>query len=288
MLYAGACSNDFKKYLTVFYSSPDREDEPVGNALLWTSSSPFPASVDRKLEERAWEWVTGHPNISLRPGPEKEYLTLSDIELLEAGQSLNSPSQNAGETVVVQSGEVVAEPHERSTNHTSDKNTVPRLYATEERMWLALTGHGVDHQKLQPLEFELLSIIAGRREQGILQTDLTKVSGQDKRSLPRRTDSLFEKGYIDKRRVIIKGLRTSICIFRRYASNADAGEGSLELVKGDGTIPMDNLLEVVIRLVRDAKLISYEDLRRNMVCMLGMRRSFADIGSGHHRQKERI
>ena len=98
-----------------------------------------------------------------------------------------------------------------------------RLYTSEIRMWNALTGHGPDLRKVLPLEFDCLSIIARFGSQGILQHDLTRLTGQDKRSLPARTDRLHESGYIVKEQVSVregnppKLLHTSRCVLARLA-----------------------------------------------------------------------
>lgn len=97
-----------------------------------------------------------------------------------------------------------------------------RLYTSEKRMWHALTGHGPDIVKVKPLDFNCLSIIARFGSQGILQHHLTRLSGQDKRSLPARTDRLHEGGYIIKEQLAVREgnaglLHTSRCILKRFA-----------------------------------------------------------------------
>lgn len=98
------------------------------------------------------------------------------------------------------------------------KSQLLRLRVTEERIWIALTGHGVNHSRCPRMEFACLSVIASRRYDGIVQPELTRVTGQDKRSLPRRTDSLAKKGYIEKTLAFTRGQRTSHLILRRYAN----------------------------------------------------------------------
>ena len=89
-------------------------------------------------------------------------------------------------------------------------------------MWHTVAGHGPDHAKIKPLHFICLSIIAASGSQGIYQHDLVKTSGQDKRSLPARTDDLHASGYIEKKPVCIqlhspkRLLKTSQLTLRRY------------------------------------------------------------------------
>lgn len=103
-----------------------------------------------------------------------------------------------------------------------------RLYGSENRMWHAVAGHGPDFVKVKSLDFILLSIIAACGPKGILQHDLTRISGQDKRSLPARTDRLRDNGYIEKIRVCVqlsnpkRSMHTSNCILKRFInSNVD-------------------------------------------------------------------
>lgn len=98
-----------------------------------------------------------------------------------------------------------------------------RLYASANRMWHALTGHGPDLNKVRALDFACLSLIAASGPQGIYQNDLVKRSGQDKRSLPMRTERLYEDGYIHKERVCVQLLNakrlmhTSHLMLKRFA-----------------------------------------------------------------------
>ena len=76
------------------------------------------------------------------------------------------------------------------------------------------------------LDFVCLCIIAACGPKGIPQHDLVRISGQDKRSLPSRTDRLCKGGYILKKTVdliISKALvHTSILIHTRFAESSDA------------------------------------------------------------------
>ena len=106
-------------------------------------------------------------------------------------------------------------------------NNGVRLFASENRMWHALTGHEPDPSRLKELDFVLLSIIASYGTKGILQHDLVRVSGQDKRSLPHRTDRLHEHGYIEKKKIssllweedYARKVHTSLCTLRRFVQD---------------------------------------------------------------------
>lgn len=107
---------------------------------------------------------------------------------------------------------------------TSSHNTEIRLYASENRMWHALTGHGPDLNKVRVLDFACLSLIAASGPRGIYQNDLVRKSGQDKRSLPTRTERLYKDGYIQKERVCVQLLNakrlmhTSHLMLKRFAT----------------------------------------------------------------------
>ena len=94
-----------------------------------------------------------------------------------------------------------------------------KLYACDDRLWWAAAGHGPDHEKVPPNHFSCLSIIASFREKGIPQPELVRLSGQDNRSVPKRTQTLQEQGYIEKVPTFFKGHRTSQCILRRFAGS---------------------------------------------------------------------
>lgn len=94
-----------------------------------------------------------------------------------------------------------------------------RIFTNEERSWQAIAGHGVDHSRIPPKMFECLQVIAAHGPDGILQPDVRKITGQDKRSLPHRTDQLAAKGYITKEQVIAKSTNTTLLKLRRFAKD---------------------------------------------------------------------
>ena len=121
--------------------------------------------------------------------------------------------------------------------HTAEKNaenlaplTNVRIYASENRMWRALTGHGPDNARVKVFDFEILSLVATRGPRGILQHDLVNRSGQDRRSLPHRADRLAADGYVKKMPIEIlvdvdlkfpRAMNTSIIVLRRFADTPE-------------------------------------------------------------------
>lgn len=121
------------------------------------------------------------------------------------------------------------------SKHPDIKVIDGRIITNEERIWQAIAGHGVDHSRIAPMIFECLQVIAAHGPDGILQPDLRRITGQDKRSLPHRTDKLAEKGYITKEQVIAKSTNTTLLKLRRFTKeNQD-----LATVKGnpDSKVP---------------------------------------------------
>jgi B-block binding subunit of TFIIIC len=174
-------------------AAPSRQDD-----LARSQTTDFP-TVDRAFQEQVWRWLTKHPDVQVSRDRRGNKMSLSAVEALSLGKDVPSSS-----TPLPQSAKV---------------GGAMRIYVTEERMWLAISGHSKDVMKVLETEFILLSIIATHREGGILQADLVRKSGQDKRSVPKRTDMLRDKGYVEKRAVVLKGMKTSRLVHWKFASN---------------------------------------------------------------------
>lgn len=153
-----------------------------------------------------------------------------------------------------------------------------RLLANEDRMWHAVAGHGPDLQRIPRFEFICLSVITSRREKGILQADLMKSTGQDKRSVPGRTQNLCKHGYIEKKPVLFNGGRTSWLYAKKYAPkpaslNTTASEAKKALHPGPehpegAVIDYRAVFDGIFDILRDAKsrLITNGDLIEKLVC----------------------
>ncbi|KAK5013623.1 hypothetical protein LTR16_004216 [Cryomyces antarcticus] len=163
---------------------------------------------------------------------------------------------------------------------SQDSKTGLRLYVNEDRMWYAITGHGVDLKKVSKLEFQALSIIAAHGERGILQPELTRLSGQDKRSLPSRTTSLAQKGYVVKQHVLAKGMKTSLCILKQYVKEPGAegpAAADTHLTDTDdknpfrdGMVFYGDLFDVVTKMLEEQnnKTMVFEDMRMRLASSL--------------------
>ncbi|KAJ8123369.1 hypothetical protein ONZ43_g663 [Nemania bipapillata] len=98
--------------------------------------------------------------------------------------------------------------------------TRPRLHVSEERQWRTIAGHGPDLKRVPLFEWRALVDIASVKEKGILQGDLVRLTGQDKRSLPTRTDALARKGYIIKQPIVLRGGKSSKLWLAQFSEDA--------------------------------------------------------------------
>lgn len=148
--------------------------------------------------------------------------------------------------------------------------TAPRLYASQSRIWQALTGHGIDLKKVPAMEFVLLSLIASHREAGVTQPDLTIMSAQDKRSVPHRTDELCRKGYIEKRPVQSGKLRTSLCVHKKFVSDDHfLTSGKVEDVFQYKKFVLSGFVHLLYNTLKDAGVVPTRDIRKRLVRILG-------------------
>ncbi|KAI9930410.1 RNA polymerase III transcription initiation factor complex subunit [Aspergillus wentii] len=194
--------------------------------------------VDRRFQEKVWSWLTRNPEVSVGKNKESNHLSLNDVE--------------------------------QATRDADPDHPPVRVFVSEQRTWLAITGHEPDETKVLPTEFALLSIIASHKSDGVAQTELVKLSGQDKRSVPKRTDMLQQKGYIEKRAIQIKSARTSLCTLRKFLKQeplpTETPVGDKD--QGDKIIDFAVFNEKLFKILREFKVISRIDLKQ----MLG----FAD------------
>lgn len=144
--------------------------------------------------------------------------------------------------------------------------TAPRLFASQGRIWHALTGHGIDLKKVPTMEFVLLSLIASHGEGGVTQPDLTIMSGQDKRSVPKRTDELCRKGYIEKRPVQSGKLRTSLCVHTKFVSDDHfLTSGKVEDVFQYKKFVVSGFVHLLYNTLKDAGVVPTRDIRTRLV-----------------------
>lgn len=155
---------------------------------------------------------------------------------------------------------------ERIFDEPSNTATVPRLYGSQGRVWQALTGHSMDLKKVPTMEFALLSLIAANGPGGITQPELTQYSGQDKRSVPHRTDELARKGYIVKKPVQAGKARTSLCVHSKFISeNHFTASGAVEDVFREGQFVASGFVVLLYNAFKDAGVVLTRDIRQRLV-----------------------
>lgn len=145
-----------------------------------------------------------------------------------------------------------------------------RLRTTEDRIWFALTDHGVDHRRIPPKEFECLKVIAAAGPEGILQPDVMRATGQDKRSVPKRTDTLQKRGLITKEICVAQGIKTSILRFKKYTVHTSDEHGApsqLPAVDAERRlIRYDQWwYQLIGSLKKHDNFMAFDDLRAEMV-----------------------
>lgn len=212
--------------------SEDTQDEDVQDGCAGQPGDTSTNQADERTHHslasdehvNIWRWITSRPDVLVGNDRKWNNLTLHQVlELPEEPRDEGSAAPDNGP----------------KTTSLPTANGLPayrpRLYVTESKMWECLTGHGVDYQKLPRFEWLALLGIASVMEEGILQGDLTRLVGQDKRSLPKRTDELARKGYIEKKPILARRCKTSKLWLKSFApstpSQSQPAETSAEVME---------------------------------------------------------
>jgi hypothetical protein len=217
-----------------------------------------------------WGWLTVHPDIWVGRNRQGNSLSFSEVEahqICEA-QRPKSPELQISELPVSESATRVA--GNSKVNKTAE---VPagrdplQIFTTIDRIWQAVAGHPVDAKRIPPMEFHALCAIATAGESGISQPDLINITGQDKRSLPRRTDMLARNGYIEKTTMFVKHHKTSLLRHKRYCKggidirNAWSSAKFLEnRVFHNKQLSFNNLINWLCEQLKDDNIMTINDL----------------------------
>lgn len=232
----GALPSDILGFITAFYQShPSQRNH----------------AVDRRFQEKVWSWLTRNPEVSVGRNKEGNHLSLAEAEHLASSASHQRESERESE----------------DTKPVVDGPQSAHVFVSKERTWFAVTGHEPDDTKVLPTEFVLLSIIASAKSSGVSHPDLVRLSGQDKRSIPKRTDELHRKGYIQKRPIQIKGTRTSLCTLRKFLQEDVQATAASTTAEGPNTtdvIDFELFLGKLFDILREHKLISRNDLKNQL------------------------
>ena len=302
-MFTGASTSDLLRYIDQYYAKEDgyQQGEPS------SPEAAFSQNVDRSFQEQVWAWLASHSEIWVGEDGRGNGMSLTEIEkynekLLPETHQCEIVSLDTQQGTSVISGErnerQISQGQEASLAHSATRapasvgseidpkfDRILRLYTSQERIWFAIAGHGPDLSKLSAMEFALLSIIAAYRERGIIQPEITRLSGQDKRSVPRRTDFLHEKGYIVKQSTYVRGLRTSRCMLKRFTE--EATHPTMEISTTDDSLPKDEeltdftdstlgrrkemepSLRKMINMLNENQIVTFSDLKHNLVRTLG-------------------
>ena len=247
----GASAVDFISHVRNYYIIPIEDSQPQDGDHVGAHSG-IASNVDRPLLEKVWKWLLQNPGIRLGSHAAQKQLTLSEVEahnatIEQSEQSIPiseeqdlpkavAPVHVSDVPIIVQDNEIAeTDQSAKPASARTEDAAVPqarkfnpgiRLYASTIRMWHALTGHAPDSNKVKSLDFICLSIIAASGPKGILQHDLVRISGQDKRSLPARTDRLHDCGYVEKKNVSVylfnpkRLVHTSKCTLKRFVNGS--------------------------------------------------------------------
>lgn len=206
------------------------------DSLLFSDAPPGDGPIiDDNFVELVWHWVSRNPEVTV----EGEFLP--SVATSNSTGSNSDPATNAGSKL--------------------DGYRNQRLCTGEDRVWYAIAGHGIDYKRIPFLEFQALSVIAAQGTKGVLQPDVTKLTGQDKRSLPKRTDNLAKNGYIVKTTVIARGTKTSLLKLKKFAGESDLPEDE-GAAPGTAIIQYNLWFDEMMRLLREnGDIMAFEDIR---------------------------
>ncbi|OBT76936.1 hypothetical protein VF21_04181 [Pseudogymnoascus sp. 05NY08] len=160
--------------------------------------------IDRNFQARVWDTLIARDDIIVGEGREGRVLSLDEAEALPIKEEAQDELNNAIDPALL------LEPPPEAETGAPAIEYQPRVHVNQRRLWLVLTGHDVDKTKLPFSEWQLLLAIAAAGKKGILQAEARNTTGQDKRSVPRRTDFLAQKGYIEKKQVLAFNQKTSL------------------------------------------------------------------------------
>ena len=222
----------------------------------------------------AWDWLRSRPQILINGNRRWNRLELSEALALPEASSIDPALVSAPAKTAASDKAKGKKPKKMLT-------TRPRIHPAEELVWQTLTRHGVDYKRVPALEWACLQGVASARAEGILQSDLRRLVDQDKRSLPKRTDSLARKGYIAKRTVVVQKMKTSRLWLIDFAPPlVEAETCGLDLTPETlskdlepvpwhqrwtgNNIDMDALGRTVVGVVKAFNVIRYADMRLKM------------------------
>ncbi|KAJ4425260.1 hypothetical protein N0V82_000070 [Gnomoniopsis sp. IMI 355080] len=209
------------------YGKDEEIADDSGNnaAAIEAAAKASLTDAELRLGRLIWSPIVDTGDVSVGVGGKWNHLTFDELMSLPEEKAEGSGAPVQGLKVRLddkqpkQTGSSAAE---KSSKPKKFPKLRPRLFVKEEIVWKNLTGHGIDFKRIPPLEWKLVAYIGSTKEVGISQPDLVKATGQDKRSVPRRTDFLSYKGYIVKRTHMVRGMKTSKLWLTKFAPELPA------------------------------------------------------------------
>ncbi|KAB5563028.1 hypothetical protein GE09DRAFT_960506 [Coniochaeta sp. 2T2.1] len=273
----------------------DQNNDVDGAGLSSASGGATTNLSDAELSfaRGAWKWLVARPNVLVGGNRRWNKLSLDDVlalpEPVTPGDATPAPVAGVGATPapdVPSSQTPVSTRKQRPTKSKPVLTVRPRIQVAEETVWQAIAGHGVDYKQIPRLEWHLLQGIAPTKYDGILQGDLRRLVGQDKRSVPKRTDFLAAKGYIVKRSIMVRASKTSKLWLAAFAPSETTEPGNAQqpkdikmtketLIRDLSSVPwhakwtgtdidVEMFAESVICIVKAWGVMRYSDLRQKM------------------------
>lgn len=296
-------------------------DNGLAQSSTSTEASNSLSDAELSFARGAWTWLVSRSNVLVGGNRRWNKLSLDEVlalpETAGPGEAATTPAQGGtpapGSTPVPASAPAIGStptpgttqapantpaadgpssqtpisaPKRPTTKSKSTLTTRPRIQVTEETVWQAVAGHGVDYKQIPKLEWHLLQGIAPTKHNGILQGDLRRLVGQDKRSVPKRTDFLAAKGYIVKRSIMVRASKTSKLWLAGFAPSAttESSEASsskdIKMTKETLTrdlspvpwhakwtgadIDVETFAESVIAIIKAWGVMRYSDVRQKM------------------------
>ena len=275
-----------------------------------SSSAEDPDSESEIAAARwAWNWIRSHPEITISGYKRFDKLNLDEVlalpEELDPFPSAEDSKRLEGDFETQAAPSHESEVPQQSAKSKKSLTIRPRIRASEDLVWRTIAHHGIDYKRVPLKEWQCLLGVASAREQGILQGDLTRLTGQDKRSLPKRTDALATKGYIVKRTTVAKGVKTSRLWLVDSAPAMVQDNASVEIDLSEETlranldpvpwrdrwtgesIDMESLGRTLLAIIQAWKVMRYTDvkvkmgvtdLRWQMKVLANHCRRFVDMG----------
>ncbi|KAI1391398.1 uncharacterized protein F4822DRAFT_396600 [Hypoxylon trugodes] len=214
---------------------PGDANDGITNSNNAAPSQRSHTEYDISTGSKVWGWLVARKDVSVGTDRQFNHLSLEEVLALPEEDDSSAPADDTKAPKTVGSTPAKNQRSSKSSRESkaASQKWRPHLYVSEERQWKALAGHGPDLKRIPLFEWRALVDIASVREEGILQGDLVRLSGQDKRSLPTRTDALAKKGYVIKQPVILRGCRSSKLWLAQFAGSAKQGRDGLNFDKLD-------------------------------------------------------